>query len=237
MNQFYAPNILTDPVLPEDESHHAVKVLRLQAGDSVIVMDGQGGMFHATIAVAHPKHCVVNSLERIEQKPVRDYYMHVAIAPTKNMDRLEWFVEKACEIGIDEISPIFCTFSERKVLKTDRIEKILVSAMKQSMQPVLTKLNEPCSFSDFMKRSDAIHGQKFIAHCHEAEKVMLAKAIEPHKHITVMIGPEGDFSQEEVEKAIAKGYTQVTLGDMRLRVETAALYSCSCAAVVNQLLL
>ena len=235
MNQFYAPNILTDPVLPEEESHHAVKVLRLQAGDSVIVMDGQGGMFHATIAVAHPKHCVVNSLERIEQKPVRDYYMHVAIAPTKNMDRLEWFVEKACEIGIDEISPIFCTFSERKVLKTDRIEKILVSAMKQSMQPVLTKLNEPCSFSDFMKCSDAITGQKFIAHCHEAEKVMLAKAMEPHKHITVMIGPEGDFSKEEVEKAIAKGYTQVTLGDMRLRVETAALYSVSCAATINQL--
>lgn len=235
MNQFYAPNILTDPVLPEEESHHAVKVLRLQAGDSVIVMDGQGGMFHATIAVAHPKHCVVNSLERIEQKPVRDYYMHVAIAPTKNMDRLEWFVEKACEIGIDEISPIFCTFSERKVLKTDRIEKILVSAMKQSMQPVLTKLNEPCNFSDFMKRSDAISGQKFIAHCHEAEKVMLAKAMEPHKHITVMIGPEGDFSKEEVEKAIAKGYTQVTLGDMRLRVETAALYSVSCAATINQL--
>ena len=235
MNQFYAPNILTDPVLPEEESHHAVKVLRLQVGDSVIVMDGQGGMFHATIAVAHPKHCVVNSLERIEQKPVRDYYMHVAIAPTKNMDRLEWFVEKACEIGIDEISPIFCTFSERKVLKTDRIEKILVSAMKQSMQPVLTKLNEPCSFSDFMKCSDAITGQKFIAHCHEAEKVMLAKAMEPHKHITVMIGPEGDFSKEEVEKAIAKGYTQVTLGDMRLRVETAALYSVSCAATINQL--
>lgn len=235
MNQFYAPNILTDPVLPEEESHHAVKVLRLQAGDSVIVMDGQGGMYHATIAVAHPKHCVVNSFERIEQKPVRDYYMHVAIAPTKNMDRLEWFVEKACEIGIDEISPIFCTFSERKVLKTDRIEKILVSAMKQSMQPVLTKLNEPCSFSDFMKCSDAITGHKFIAHCHEAEKVMLAKAMEPHKHITVMIGPEGDFSKEEVEKAIAKGYTQVTLGDMRLRVETAALYSVSCAATINQL--
>ena len=235
MNQFYAPNILTDSVLPEEESHHAVKVLRLQAGDSIVVMDGQGSMYHATIAVAHPKHCVVNSLERLDNKPVRNYRLHVAIAPTKNLDRLEWFVEKASEIGIDEISPIFCTFSERKVLKTDRIEKILVSAMKQSMQPVLTKLNEPCSFNDFIKRIATQEGQKFIAHCHEAEKVMLAKAIEPKQSVTVMIGPEGDFSNEEVAKALQAGFTAVTLGEMRLRVETAALYSCSCVAVVNQL--
>lgn len=235
MHSFYAPNILLDPALPEEESHHAVKVLRLQAGDSVLVMDGAGKMYHATIAVAHPKHCVLNSLAEVASAATRNYYMHVAIAPTKNLDRLEWFVEKACEIGIDEISPIFCTFSERKVLKTDRIEKILVSAMKQSMQPLLTKLNVPCSFNDFIKRSAAQGGQKFIAHCHEAEKVMLAKAIEPRQSVTVMIGPEGDFSEDEVAKALQAGFRAVSLGDMRLRVETAALYSCSCAAVVNQL--
>lgn len=235
MNQFYAPNILTDPVLPEDESHHAVKVLRLQAGDSVLVMDGQGTMYHATIAVAHPKHCLLNSLEKVDSPRTRNYYLHVAIAPTKNMDRLEWFTEKAAEIGIDEISPIFCTFSERKVLKNDRLEKILVSAMKQSMQPYLTKLNEPCSFKDFMKRAAAFDGQKFIGHCHSGEKEMLARALEPGGRYLILIGPEGDFSEEEVASAVASGFTPITLGDMRLRVETAALYSCSVVAVKNQL--
>ncbi len=235
MNQFYAPNILTDNTLPEEESHHAVKVLRLQAGDSVIVMDGQGTMYHATIAVAHPKHCVLNSLEKIDAPRTRNYHLHIAIAPTKNMDRLEWFVEKAAEIGIDEISPIFCTFSERKVLKTDRIDKILVSAMKQSMQPYLTKLNEPCTFKDFIKRASAFDGQKFICHCHSGNKEMLAKAVQPNGNYLIMIGPEGDFSEEEVLEATKNGFTPVTLGDMRLRVETAALYSCTVVAVKNQL--
>lgn len=235
MNQFYAPNILQDHTLPEEESHHAVKVLRLQAGDSVLVMDGVGSMYHATIAVAHPKHCLLNSLEKIDAPKTRNYYLHVAIAPTKNMDRLEWFVEKACEIGIDEISPIFCTFSERKVLKNDRLEKILVSAMKQSMQPFLTKLNEPCSFKDFMKRAANIDGQKFIGHCHAGDKVMLAQGVKPKEKILVMIGPEGDFSEAEVAEALNNGFTAISLGDMRLRVETAALYSCSVVAVKNQL--
>lgn len=235
MNQFYAPNILTDNTLPEEESHHAVKVLRLQAGDSVMVMDGQGTMYHATIAVAHPKHCVLNSLEKIETPRTRNYRLHIAIAPTKNMDRLEWFVEKAAEIGIDEISPIFCTFSERKVLKADRIEKILVSAMKQSMQPYLTKLNEPCTFKEFMKRASAFDEQKFIGHCHSGEKEMLAKAVKPNGRYLIMIGPEGDFSEEEVAEAVKNCFTPISLGDMRLRVETAALYSCSVVAIKNQL--
>ncbi|MCQ2350853.1 MAG: 16S rRNA (uracil(1498)-N(3))-methyltransferase [Paludibacteraceae bacterium] len=235
MFQFYAPNILTDNTLPEEESHHAVKVLRLQAGDSVLVMDGQGTMYHATIAVAHPKHCVLNSLEKVDAPRTRNYHLHIAIAPTKNMDRLEWFVEKAAEIGIDEISPIFCTFSERKVLKTDRIEKILVSAMKQSMQPYLTKLNEPCSFKEFLKRSNSFDGQKFIGHCHSGNKEMLAKAAKPDGKYLIMIGPEGDFSEEEVSEAVKNGFTPISLGSMRLRVETAALYSCSVVAVKNQL--
>lgn len=235
MNQFYAPDILLNKTLPEEESHHAVKVLRLQAGDSVLVMDGKGTMYHATIAVAHPKHCLLNSLEKVDTQRTRNYYLHIAIAPTKNMDRLEWFTEKAAEIGIDEISPIFCTFSERKVLKNDRLEKILVSAMKQSMQPLLTKLNEPCSFAEFMKRAAAFDGQKFIGHCHSGEKEVFAKAVKPGGNVLVMIGPEGDFSEEEVAVAVKNGFTPITLGDMRLRVETAALYSCSTVAVKNQL--
>jgi len=235
VNQFYAPNITVDHMLPEEESHHAVKVLRLQAGDSVLVMDGQGTMYHATIAVAHPKHCLLNSLEKVDSPRTRNYYLHIAIAPTKNMDRLEWFTEKAAEIGIDEISPIFCTFSERKVLKNDRLEKILVSAMKQSMQPYLTKLNEPCTFKEFMKRAAVFDGQKFIGHCHSSEKEMLAKAVKPGGKYLILIGPEGDFSEEEVSTAVASGFTPITLGEMRLRVETAALYSCSVVAVKNQL--
>ena len=168
MHQFYAPDIETNPVLPAEESHHAVRVLRLQAGDSVLVLDGKGKTFLATISVADSKACMLNSLELQKESTSRGYRLHIAIAPTKNMDRLEWFVEKAAEIGIDEISPIFCRFSERKVLKNERLEKILVSAMKQSIQPFLTKLNEPQSIKDFLKNATA--DQKFIAHCHEADK-------------------------------------------------------------------
>ena len=233
MHQFYAPDIATNPVLPAEESHHAVRVLRLSVGDSVLVMDGKGKTFLATISVADAKACVLNSLELTEESKVRDYRLHIAIAPTKNMDRLEWFVEKAAEIGIDEISPIFCRFSERKVLKNERLEKILVAAMKQSIQPFKTQLNEPISIKEFFQK--AIADQKFIAHCHDSEKQFLAKSIQPGKSLLVMIGPEGDFSEEEVALAMEAGFTPVSLGDSRLRVETAALVACHTASLVNDL--
>lgn len=233
MHLFYAPDIEKNLTLPEDESHHAVKVLRLEAGADIVVLDGHGGVFDATIAIAHPKHCVVNSLVPRKVAVPRPYRLHIAIAPTKNMDRLEWFVEKASEIGIDEITPIFCRFSERKVLKNERLEKILVSAMKQSMQPVLTKLNEPCSFSDFMKGYDA--EQKFIAHCHDDEKVLLSHSVRKGSEVLVLIGPEGDFSEDEVSDALARGYKAVSLGETRLRVETAALVACHTVCVINEL--
>ncbi len=233
MHQFYAPDIATNPVLPAEESHHAVRVLRLSVGDSVLVMDGKGKTFIATISVADAKACVLNSLELTEESKVRDYRLHIAIAPTKNMDRLEWFVEKAAEIGIDEISPIFCRFSERKVLKNERLEKILVAAMKQSIQPFKTQLNEPISIKEFFQK--AIADQKFIAHCHDSEKQFLAKAIQPGKSVLVMIGPEGDFSEDEVAMAMQAGFIPVSLGDSRLRVETAALVACHTASLVNDL--
>ena len=233
MHLFYAPDIRQNPVLPEEESAHAVRVLRLEAGESVVVLDGKGGVFEATIAVAHPKHCVLNSLQPLTPPTVRPYRLHIAIAPTKNMDRLEWFVEKAAEIGIDEISPVFCRFSERKVLKNERLQKILVSAMKQSKQAFLTQLNEPCPFKEFVGRAQA--DQKFIAHCHEADKRLLSHEIRKAASVLVMIGPEGDFSEEEVELALAKGYVPVSLGETRLRVETAALVACHTAALINEL--
>ncbi|MBO4370465.1 MAG: 16S rRNA (uracil(1498)-N(3))-methyltransferase [Paludibacteraceae bacterium] len=233
MHLFFAPDIANNPVLPEEESAHAVRVLRLEAGETVLVLDGQGGVYQATIAVAHPKHCVLNSLERVTPSAPRPYRLHIAIAPTKNMDRLEWFVEKAAEIGIDEISPVFCRFSERKVLKCERLQKILVSAMKQSKQAFLTQLNEPCTFKEFVTRATA--DQKFIAHCHEADKRLLSHEVRKATSVLVMIGPEGDFSDEEVALALQNGYVPVSLGETRLRVETAALVACHTVAVINEL--
>lgn len=233
MHLFYAPDIASNPVLPEDESAHAIKVLRLQAGESVCVLDGKGLVCEATIAVPHPKHCVLNSIVSLQLPPVRNYRMHIAIAPTKNMDRLEWFVEKAAEIGIDEISPIFCRFSERKVLKTDRLQKILVSAMKQSKQPFLTRLNEPCSFAELVARAN--DSQKFIAHCHDGQRKLLSHQIQKSSSVLVLIGPEGDFSEQEVQLALDGGFEAVSLGETRLRVETAALVACHTAAIINEL--
>ncbi|MBP5260005.1 MAG: 16S rRNA (uracil(1498)-N(3))-methyltransferase [Paludibacteraceae bacterium] len=233
MHLFYAPDIAVQPVLPEDESAHAVKVLRLAAGDSVLVLDGKGGVYEATIAVPHPKHCVLNALQPVAPEVSRPYRLHIAIAPTKNMDRLEWFAEKAVEIGIDEITPVFCRFSERKVVKNERLEKILVSAMKQSMQPVLTRLNEPCTFKQLMQRADA--DQKFIAHCHAGERKLLSHEVRKQSSVLILIGPEGDFSEEEVALALQNGYRPVSLGQTRLRVETAALAACHTVAVINEL--
>lgn len=233
MHVFYAPDIESTLLLPEEESHHAVRVLRLQVGDTVQVVDGKGGVFQATIAVADAKKCLLNSLEAMGQVKGRSYSLHIAIAPTKNMDRLEWFTEKAAEIGIDEITPIYCRFSERKNLKTDRLQRILVSAMKQSIQPTLTRLHEPCSFKELVASSQA--DVKCIAHCHEAEKQFLAHAVQPGQKILVMIGPEGDFSEEEVAMALDAGFVPVSLGESRLRVETAAIVACHTVSLVNDL--
>lgn len=235
MHVFYAPDIETTAVLPEEESHHAVRVLRLEVGATIQIVDGKGGVFLGTIAVADAKRCLINSLKAQAVTYRRPYYLHIAIAPTKNMDRLEWFVEKAAEIGIDEISPLYCRYSERKNLKTERLQRILVSAMKQSIQPTLTVLNEPTTFKEWIKHVEA--DQKFIAHCHDDEKQFLASAIKPGKKVLVMIGPEGDFSEEEVELAKKAGFTPVSLGESRLRVETAALVACQTVSLMNDLAL
>ena len=233
MHVFYAPDIEKTAVLPEEESHHAIRVLRLDVGASIQIMDGNGGVFVGTIAVADAKRCLINALQAQTITYHRPYYLHVAIAPTKNMDRLEWFFEKAAEIGIDEISPIYCRYSERKNLKTERLHRILVSAMKQSIQPTLTLLNEPTTFKEWIKNADA--DQKFIAHCHDTDKKFLASQIEPGKKVLVMIGPEGDFSPEEVETALQAGFVPVSLGESRLRVETAALVACHTVSLINDL--
>ena len=232
MTLFYVPNLATEHVLPEEESLHAVKVLRLQAGDKLVVVDGVGGYYIAKITLPHPKRCAFELIESQFEFGKRDYKLHVAIAPTKNMDRLEWFIEKATEIGIDEITPIICRFSERKMVKAERLEKIIVSAAKQSVKAYFPKLNPQCTFDELIKNHQAT--QKFIAHCYDSEKRQLKTEIVPAKDMLVLIGPEGDFSKEEVDKAIKNGFLPVSLGESRLRTETAGVVACHTVSLMNQ---
>ena len=231
MALFYVPNIALN-VLPEVESQHAVKVLRLQNGDKITLVDGTGGYYEARITNPHPKHCGFVIIETKPEFGKRDFKLHIAIAPTKNIERLEWFIEKATEIGIDEITPIICRFSERKIVKEERLEKIIVSAAKQSLKAYFPKLNPLCTFDDLLKNHHA--SQKFIAHCYEQDKRLLQTEIKKSKDILILIGPEGDFSVEEVEKAIAGGFVPVSLGDSRLRTETAGVVACHTVALINQ---
>ncbi len=232
MTLFYCPTISTDTVLSEEESQHAVKVLRLQVGDEILVVDGIGGFYKARITNPHPKHCGFEIVESRNDSGKRDYKLHIAIAPTKNIERLEWFIEKATEIGIDEITPIVCRFSERKIVKEERLEKIIVSAAKQSVKALFPRLNPLCTFDELLKTQSA--SQKFIAHCYNEEKRLLQNEIQKLKDILILIGPEGDFSKEEVEKAISLGFVPVSLGESRLRTETAGVFACSTVAIINQ---
>lgn len=230
---FYTPDIAQSHFLPEEESNHAVKVLRLQAGDRVELIDGRGGYFEAEITVPHHKRCEVNIISQVEEYRKRPFRIHIAIAPTKNMDRLEWFAEKVTEIGVEEITPVICRFSERRVVKCDRLEKILVSAAKQSKKAYLPKLNGQCDFSAFVRRQDL--GQRFIAHCYEQDKRSLAGLYEPGRDATVLIGPEGDFSEAEVEMALQLGFSPVSLGGSRLRTETAGVVACHTLGLLSEM--
>jgi len=232
MNLFYAPHIAEDPVLPQEEAVHALRVLRMRAGDTIVVADGKGTFYKAELAGTDVKHCTLNLLEEKEQDALWGGYLHLAMAPTKNMERNEWLVEKATEIGIDEITFLNCHFSERKVLKTERLEKIAVSAMKQSLKAKLPLINELTDFVRFMDLP--AEGQKFIAHCHPGDKRLLKDVLRTGERATILIGPEGDFSEEEVALATREGYQAVSLGASRLRTETAALAACHTFNLFNQ---
>jgi 16S rRNA (uracil1498-N3)-methyltransferase len=231
MALFYVPNLAAAHVLPEEESQHAVKVLRLQAGDAITVVDGVGGFYNARITNPHHKHCAFEITETLLEFGKRDYKLHIAIAPTKNIERLEWFIEKATEIGIDEITPIICRFSERKIVKEERLEKIIVSAAKQSLKAYFPKMNPLCTFDELMKNHQA--SQKFIAHCYEEDKKLLQNEIQKSSDVLILIGPEGDFSKEEVQKAISLGFIPVSLGNSRLRTETAGVVACCTVTFKN----
>lgn len=218
---FYTPDIRTSSELPEEEASHAVRVLRMTEGDEMVLMDGRGTFYRAQVSAASSKRCMFTVLEEMPQERQWTGHLHLAMAPTKNMDRTEWLAEKATEIGFDELSFLNCRWSERKVIKTDRIQKILVSAMKQSHKPELPVLNEMMDFKKFVQQP--FGGQKFIAHCHKDNLPELRAIIKRDTDVLVLIGPEGDFSEEEVALAEADGFVSISLGKSRLRTETAAL--------------
>lgn len=232
MHVFYTPEISVTPELPEEEAAHCLRVLRLNVGDEVMLTDGKGYFYKAVISAATGKRCQVKVVETIEQEPFWNGHLHLAMAPTKNMDRIEWFAEKATEIGFDELTFLNCRFSERKVIKTERIEKIVVSAVKQSLKARKPVVNEMMDFSKFMQKE--FTGQKFIAHCYEGEKPLLKDVLNPGQDALVLIGPEGDFSVEEVQKAEAAGFQPISLGKSRLRTETAALVAVHIMNLFNQ---
>lgn len=222
---FYVPDAAHAHELPADEASHAVKVLRLTAGDEIMLMDGQGNFYRAVVIVASNHHCMYDIQETQPQERPWQGHIHLAIAPTKLMDRTEWMVEKAVEIGVDEMTFLACQFSERRVVKTQRLEKIAVSAMKQSRKAWKTEIHKMTSFNDFITTPRS--GYQYIAHCYEeVERSFLfeqMKALAPTEDVTILIGPEGDFSIDEVRNAIGKGYQSVHLGSSRLRTETAGL--------------
>lgn len=231
MHVFYTPDILTKAELPEEEAAHCSRVLRLSAGDEITLTDGKGNFYLAEITATTNKRCTVMVKETKPQEALWPCHLHIAMAPTKNMDRNEWFAEKATEIGFDELTFLNCRFSERKIIKTERIEKILISAIKQSLKARLPKLNEMTDFDKFIAKD--FKGQKFIAHCYEGEKPFLKDVLRKGEDALVLIGPEGDFSEKEVEKAIEKGFIPISLGKSRLRTETAALVACHTMIIAN----
>ena len=237
---FYAPDLAQSDELPAEEAAHCLRVLRLQAGDEIWVTDGRGRCARAEILSAGGKRCRFKVLSEEPLPCEWNRHLHLAVAPTKHMDRIEWLVEKATEIGFDELTFLDCRYSERKVVKAERVDKILVAAMKQSHKAYKPVLNDMVDFQDFIKRD--FPGQKFIAHCYDESdidgscnekeysdkrmdggKAFLADVLRPDEDALVMIGPEGDFSVEEVRAAISQGFQPISLGRSRLRTETAAL--------------
>ncbi|HEY4198724.1 MAG TPA: 16S rRNA (uracil(1498)-N(3))-methyltransferase [Mucilaginibacter sp.] len=227
MQLFYTPDIdaaSTTYFLNEEESKHCVRVLRLQAGDKIQLIDGIGNFYTAAITDPHPKRTQLQIISVQKDFHKRNHYLHIAIAPTKNIERLEWFLEKATEIGIDEISLIICQRSERKEAKAERLNKIITSAIKQSIKAYHPVLNEPVPFNKFITTPFA--GQKFIAHCEPGERFTLKQELKPLEKYLILIGPEGDFTPKEINEALNNGFKAITLGESRLRTETAALEAC-----------
>lgn len=233
MNLFFSAEIDKNFItLSEDESKHVVKVLRAEQGDIIFVTDGNGRLFKTCIADSKSKKCVLQIVEELPAHPKPAYQLHIAIAPTKNHNRMEWFVEKVTEIGISEITPVICHNSERKSVHIERLERLLISAMKQSVRLILPKLNAVATFENFVAAK--YESDKFIALCMNEEKKLLQHIYKPGNNALIIIGPEGDFNNEEISKAKANGFIPVSLGASRYRTETAALMACHTIVLMNE---
>lgn len=233
MALFYVPDIADGWELSEEEAAHAIRVLRLSVGSKLEITDGCGNLYVTEVASIAGKHCYVQPVGPVAKPKNWNGAFHLAIAPTKNMDRIEWLAEKATEVGIDSMTFLNCRFSERKVVKTDRVERIVVSAMKQSLKYCKPVVGEMIDFRKFVQAERA--GAKFIAHCYDSERVLLKEVLPLGEDVTLLVGPEGDFSPEEVEMAIKAGYRPVSLGSSRLRTETAGLVGCHTFMLKNEI--
>ena len=232
MHIFYQPDIEKNTLLSEEESKHAHRVLRLKSGDNIVVFDGKGNIYQATLKNRIGKRLEIQLIKKDEFKKDKNFYLHIAIAPTKNINRFEWFLEKSTEIGIDEITPLLCQHSERKVINYERLDKLLVTAMKQSKNPFLPKLNQLTKFDIFIKSFDWNH--QYIAHCFGNEAASLKNSYVKGNDALILIGPEGDFSETEVKMALECKYKEINLGPSRLRTETAGVVACHTINLINQ---
>ena len=236
MHRFYCPDIADTLTLGEEDSKHCVKVLRMTGGDLIEIVDGNGNLYTCRITMAHPKRCAVEVTERMQQPPHWGHRIVLGVAPTKNLDRIEWLVEKCVEMGVDRIIPLRCHNSERTVLKIDRLKKIMVSAMKQSLKATLPLLDEMTLVAQVL--AEPFEGTRCIAYCDEqlprGQRLTLTGVYQPGQDVMVLIGPEGDFSPEEVQAATAAGFVPVTLGESRLRTETAGMMAGAAVHALNQ---
>jgi len=234
MHLFYTPDVEEVDIyqLSEEESKHAVRVLRLNLGDEVYLTDGNGLLIQAEIIENHPKHCKLKLIKRISHFNKRNYKLHIAVAPTKNTTRFEWFLEKATEIGIDEITPLICEHSERNVVKTERLNKVITAALKQSLKAYHPKLHEPKKFSAVLKEQKEV--KMLLAWCQANKEDRIENVVAEQEDLVIFIGPEGGFSKKEIEEAKAAGVHLVSISSSRLRTETAALVACQSIAFINK---
>jgi len=234
MQLFYAPELNDDHyILNEEETFHCARVLRLKAGDNIHLTDGKGNLFTAFLQNTDKKGAMLKITNTIRDFGKRNYHVHIAIAPTKNIERFEWFLEKVTEIGIDEITPLICEHSERTVIKPERLEKIVISAMKQSIKTYKPIINPLENIDKFLKR-DFIDFQTYIATCEGDNRQLLKNLYKASKNALILIGPEGDFTTDEVEKSVSSNYIPVSLGDSRLRTETAGVIACHTINLINE---
>lgn len=234
MQIFYAPDITSDTyTLNKNESKHCIRVLRMTKGTGVRLIDGKGNLYEGIISNPDSKKCAIDITGIIKDFEKRNYCLHIAISPLKNPERFEWFIEKSVEIGVDEITPLICRNTEKQGIKTERVNNLIISAMKQSLKATKTVLNEPCLFNDFLNRD--FKRSCMIAHCNETfTRSKISEVYSKNENVLILIGPEGDFSEEEIKAAVGKGFMPVHLGQSRLRTETAGVAACHSIYFINQ---